>query len=187
MSNDVVYLIRHAEKPDDTSQGVTPEGDNDTESLIVQGWQRAGALAVFFGPSGQLPSPQQVYAAAAEKEKIAPHDKVGSKSLRPQETVSVLSSRLGKTTNTSFTKGEEQELVQHLQPLSGITLVCWQHQDIPTIASLLLGSSTGIPAVWPSNRFDVVWRFTRPDKASPWMFDQVCQLLLPGDVDQPIA
>ena len=45
-----VMIIRHAERPDKEgkAKGVTAEGKHDDGSLTVQGWQRAGALAIFF-------------------------------------------------------------------------------------------------------------------------------------------
>jgi len=47
-----IMLIRHAEKPPNNPppHGVDAKGDHDSESLIVQGWQRAGALTVYFAP-----------------------------------------------------------------------------------------------------------------------------------------
>ena len=44
-----IIVIRHAEKPDATDEGVTPHGAGDKESLIVRGWQRAGALVALRG------------------------------------------------------------------------------------------------------------------------------------------
>ena len=64
-------LIRHAEKPADPPppHGVTKHGDHDPESLAVEGWERAGALACFFAPthgplqSPLLATPEVLYAA----------------------------------------------------------------------------------------------------------------------------
>lgn len=67
-----ILLIRHAEKPDGQNQGVTEQGGNDPDSLIPRGWQRAGALASFFG-SVAVPAPDQIYVSAPGKEKVAPH------------------------------------------------------------------------------------------------------------------
>ena len=33
-----IYVIRHAEKPDDADAGIDVDGTADKESLIVQGW-----------------------------------------------------------------------------------------------------------------------------------------------------
>jgi hypothetical protein len=46
-----IMLIRHAEKPHGSDQGVTDKGEPDPESLIVRGWQRAGALVALFDPA----------------------------------------------------------------------------------------------------------------------------------------
>jgi hypothetical protein len=80
-----VMVIRHAEKPADPPPpaGVTADGAQDPESLIVDGWQRAGALACLFAPSRgplqspEIATPQWIYASG-----IAKH----SETARPQET-----------------------------------------------------------------------------------------------------
>src|SRR5579871_170729 len=109
-----IYVIRHAEKPDDADAGIDVDGTEDKESLIVQGWQRAGALAVFFGSKEGLPAPNQIYASAAEKHKekdasaVEKHKndgKVGSKSKRPTETVTPLAAKLHQIINPSYTVG----------------------------------------------------------------------------------
>jgi hypothetical protein len=46
---DKIMLIRHAKKPNGSPPaGVTEDGLEDKHSLIVRGWQRAGALVAFF-------------------------------------------------------------------------------------------------------------------------------------------
>jgi len=180
-----IFIIRHAEKPNG-QQGVTAEGANDPESLTPQGWQRAGALAVFFGSSDGLPAPSNIYASATGKQKIAPHQKIGSNSSRPIETVTPLASKLSIVPNQTFALGDEANLVNEIVKLDGTVLVCWQHEAIPQIATLIVGDGQQIPDPWPSGRFDVVWRFTRSQKEDPWVFSQVCQRLLAGDGSQPI-
>jgi broad specificity phosphatase PhoE len=182
-----IFVIRHAEKPDAKHQGVNEAGSNDNESLTPLGWQRAGGLAVFFGPKGGLPAPDRIFAAAAEKEKVAPHQKVGSKSNRPLETVTPLAAKLGITAMDTYTKGEEAGLVGEVVKLGGATLICWQHEAIPEIAKLIMGTQAGIPDPWPDDRFDVVWCFTRIGAGKPWTFNQVCQRLLAGDSRSPIT
>lgn len=182
-----IFLIRHAEKPDGTNKGVDETGAPDKESLIVRGWQRAGALAVFFGSPEGLPAPERIYASASRKEKIAPKVKVGSDSERPILTVSSLAAKLGMTPIETFTKGQEPDLADELVTLQGTTLVCWQHEAIPAIAKVILGTAAGVPDPWPSDRFDVVWRFVRAGATGPWAFDQVCQRLLSGDRSSPIT
>src|ERR1700722_11314893 len=85
MAPNRIMFIRHAEKPDGKSKpyGVTADGEVDKESLIVRGWQRAGALVRFFCPvSGARELlPATIFAAGVEP---------GSKSERPLETVTPL-------------------------------------------------------------------------------------------------
>jgi broad specificity phosphatase PhoE len=181
---DTIYVIRHAEKPDGSATGTNAQGGADPESLIVRGWQRAGALANFFGPNGGLPAPARIYASAPAKVHT-PDGKVGSNSLRPNETVSVLAAKLGLNVNNKFTKGQEPAIASEATALKGTTLICWQHEGIPAIAKAILGTPAGFPQSWPADRFDVVWRFNRAEQT--WSFDQVCQHLLPGDGGQGIA
>jgi hypothetical protein len=186
LSMTVIMVMRHAEKPDGVNLGVDETGVSDDESLIVRGWQRAGALPTLFGKGAVLPPPDRVYASASVKLKTA-DGKIGSRSKRPTQTVSVLSAKLGLKTKGTFTRGQEASLVAEIALLDGITLVCWQHEMIPTIAANVMGNAVGLPAVWPGDRFDVVWRFTRATAGAPWSFDQVCERLLPGDSAKPIA
>ena len=190
-----IMLIRHAEKPYGKHFGVTEHGDQDPESLIVRGWQRAGALAALFDPAvGSLQSfylavPQIIYAsnpvkpppASARKTAAAAKKapKIGSKSQRPLQTITPLSARLGLAPNLSFMEGQEKELAADVLTQSGVVLVAWQHEKIPTIAKHIVGANPPVPPYppkWPGNRFDVVWVFTPPTPpATPWGFAQVPQ------------
>ena len=180
-----IFIIRHAEKPDDSNGGVDQAGASDDKSLIVRGWQRAGALAVFFGSSQGLPAPDRIYGSDPTKEKVD-HEKLGSDSKRPLETITPLAAKLGLDPIVKFAKGQEADLAAEIATLKGITLVGWQHEAIPAIANALLGTTKGIPQKWPGDRFDVVWRFERADASKPWAFDQVCQGVLQGDGSKPI-
>jgi len=182
----VIMVIRHAEKPDGVNLGVDETGVSDDQSLIVRGWQRAGALLALFGKSAMLPTPDRIYASASVKLKTA-DGKIGSRSKRPTQTVSVLAAKLGLKTKGTHTRGQEASLVAEIALLDGTTLVCWQHEMIPVIAANIMGNAIGLPAVWPGDRFDVVWRFTRATAGAPWAFDQICEQLLPGDSAKPIA
>jgi broad specificity phosphatase PhoE len=182
-----ILLIRHGEKPDTQNQGVTETGAADDRSLTVRGWQRAGALASLFGASGGPPAPSRIYASGSTKRLKSPDEEVGSKSERSSETVSVLAAKLQLAVIDKFSKGEEAALVTEVTLGKGTTLGCWQHEEIPKIAALILGRSGEAPASWSSNRFDVVWRLVRPGAGQAWSFDQVCQRLLPGDESKPIS
>src|SRR3974377_1520418 len=103
-----IMIIRHAEKPSDPPPtpppafgqlpplppyGVSSNGTQDAESLVIQGWQRAGALVVLFDSlrrpfqDPNLATPNFIYASKA----VAHTD---SDSLRPQETVTPLINKL---------------------------------------------------------------------------------------------
>ena len=189
-----IMVIRHAEKPDDDDEGVNVEGQVDAESVIVQGWQRAGALVPFFAPTNgplqnaNLAVPNVIYASGpvsstddtADKKK----KKKGSKSERPLETITPLAQRLDIVPNTSFVEGEEKEMVASALAQSGVVLISWQHDEICKIANYIVASAppAGLPSKWPRDRFDVVWVFTPPATSSdPWGFVQVPQQLLSGD------
>lgn len=181
-----IMVIRHAEKPADTPppQGVDIGGDADPESLIPQGWQRAGALACLFAPArGPLQStgistPQTIFASG-----IGHH----SHSLRPQETVTPLAQKLGVTIDTTWMKDQSLEMAAAAVAQGGVVLVCWEHQDIPGIANQILGNDTTAPQSWPGSRFDVVWVFDLDSSTGTYAFSQVPQLLLAGDLPDPIT
>src|SRR5262245_18417107 len=109
-----IMLIRHAEKPYGTQYGVTEHGNRNAESLIVRGWQRAGALVALFDPAvGSLQNPYlavPTFIYASRPVTAAPSSKkgkkIGSKSQRPLQTITPLAARLGLTPNLSFVEGQ---------------------------------------------------------------------------------
>jgi hypothetical protein len=177
-----IMVIRHAEKPNGDG-GLMPDGTPNPEALTVIGWQRAGALVTLFAPPGghfadpHLATPQTIHAAG-----VAHH----SASLRPQQTVAPLAAKLTLPLKTDFPKGDEAALMQAAKTIGGVVLIAGEHEAIPGIAQLILGSNQGIPQHWPSDRFDLVWVFDRPDTNGPWSFTQVPQRLLAGDSADPI-
>jgi hypothetical protein len=183
MTASKIMVIRHAEKPDDASTvfGVTIQGIQDPEELIVRGWQRAGALATFFAPPDahfrdqRIEKPRTIFASH-----VAQH----SKSLRPQHTVGPLAELIGREKlRLDFSESEEQQLVAAAVAVDGAVLISWHHEAIPAIKDLLLGDRSP-PRKWDKERFDLVWVFTRT--AASWRFEQVPQLLLAGDKSNPI-
>jgi hypothetical protein len=192
-----IMIVRHAEKPPDNPPpyGVTArKGKHDEESLTVRGWQRAGALASFFAPQDGRPlpnpsvaTPQYVYASKVEDKKVK-GEKVGSKSKRPQQTITPLVELLGANVTTDFTidKGDEEALAASAAACEGVVLICWEHQSITAIVSHLpLSPGTTPPAGWPDDaqgqgRFDLVWVFDLQESGA-YDFTQVPQCLLAGD------
>jgi hypothetical protein len=175
-------LIRAAEKPSHSGSpnGVTAEGDYDRYSLTVNGWIRAGALVGLFAPSREEPPeglrrPDTVYASAYEE----------GHSKRPVQTVTPLAARLGLEVVRRYTAGDEGHLAKELTSRPGAAVVSWNHEAIHKIVEHLGDITPLPPALWPADRYDVVWTFTR--KGTGWTFAQVPQMLLPGDLPYPIA
>jgi len=183
-----VYLIRHAEKPTGAALGVDESGQPDEESLVPAGWARAGALAAWFsGGRGEVGctgvvTPDRIYAANAMKHHGAAA--AGSKSKRPLQTILPLAGRLGLQPIVDYTKGEEGSLGSVLAALDGVTLVCWQHEDLVAVVQAVAPDLPGAPAAWPGDRYDVLWTLTRADGL--WSFRQRDQQLLAGDLGTPV-
>jgi hypothetical protein len=181
-----IMLIRHAEKPpgDPPPHGINSKGDHDEESLTVQGWQRAGALAGFFAPSAgsfqnsEIATPATIYASQIVR---------GNGSERPQETVTPLIDKLGSgnvKVKFNYAKGQEKEVANSAQARNGAVLICWEHHNISKITKhfpISKNNTTPVPSEWPDNRFDLIWVFDLDSRSGGYRFTQVPQLLLSGD------
>ena len=174
-----IMLIRHAEKPDGKDGGVDQKGNADKHDLIVRGWQRAGALVQFFAnprdPNGPIKRPATLFATEP-----------GSESKRPLHTVTPLAEFLNLNIDSAIAEGSEDALVKAAIAANGVVLIAWHHEKIPAIANLILQNQSA-PQKWPSDRFDVVWIFSRAAANGPWTFSQAPQLLLSGDSSTVIA
>ncbi|MGJ4931340.1 histidine phosphatase family protein [Bradyrhizobium sp. HKCCYLS2038] len=184
-----LLIIRHAEKPDGdaTGPGLTHKGKTDSKSLVISGWERAGAWTALFG-SGlggtTYPTPQAIYAADPDSTKDATEP-----SRRPYETVLELAARVGLAKpDVSFAKGQEAALVAALLPLSGAVLVAWEHKAI--IADILprlpVSNADRLPTHWSGKRFDVVLRFDRAGGEDEFAFTELYPCLMPGDSTKPL-
>ena len=187
-----IYIIRHGEKPPGPSPitavvhapgppfGVDLNGDQDEHSLTPQGWQRAGALAVLFDPAiGPLRTGISKPGAV-----FSPLYKDKPQNERTYQTVLPLSLRLGISTETLFGKADVKEMAGVAVGRTGVVLICWEHENIPSLAKALpTVNGKKIPGKWPGDRFDVVWSFTlAAGTGSPqYEFSQIPQLLLSGD------
>ena len=175
---DTIYLIRHAEKPLGAGppHGVDIDGNQDPESLTPRGWQRAGAIVSLFGggPAGSsadaapFPPPTHLFASLVG---------AGSSSRRPRQTLDPLAERLGLEVDTRFLKPQIAELAAAAVATDGVVLIAWEHHLIPALTSAILGSASGLPTIWPDDRYDMVWIVDVATRA----FRQVPQLLLAGD------
>lgn len=181
-----IMVIRHAEKPNglpNGAPGLMPDGTPNPEALTALGWRRAEALVGLFVPPGghfadpHLATPRAIFASG-----VAYH----SDSQRSQQTVTPIAEKLALPIDTNYPKHDESRLVQAAAATDGIILIAWEHEAIPKIAALIRGTDAGVPAHWPDDRFDLVWVFDREIGGATWSFLQVPQLLLPGDLADPI-
>ena len=185
MQEPTIYIIRHGEKPSGDKQGTTLDGKPSDNSLIAEGWQRAGALVGLFGASGSagksstLPSPATIFAACPDASGADSEDK----NRREEETAGPLAQRLGLKMVLTYGKGQEEELAQAARQASGPVLIIWDHSAIISLTNHL-SSSAAVPNEWPGERFDVV--FVLSPGLQGYEFRQVPQELMAGDTALPI-
>ena len=193
MSALTVLVIRHAEKPEEPvdekhGPGLTAAGDKDKHSLIIRGWQRAGAWAALFGhgtANSDYPRPDMVYAADPGKTS----DEDDSKSKRPFETIHPLCKRLQITPVTKYCVGDEPAMVEDVLKQKGTVLISWEHKMIvKSIIPEIVQDQVvpNLPTHWDGTRFDVVLRFDRAQAGAPWKFRQLFPRLLSGDLDATV-
>lgn len=189
-----IMIIRHAEKPPDSPNtdgpwDVLANGQSGSgKSLVVAGWQRAGALNAFFAPFQSKPAnsavatPSYIYAANPTGE-----------TQRPWETVTPLAAWLGYTQGTPqfnltySVGGGEQDLVTSVLTLKGVVLICWEHHNImPKIMQAINNSATpisnfsSIPKKFP-NVFYLVWILDLSPDGTSYTWTAVSQNLMAGD------
>lgn len=196
-----IALIRHGEKPPMPVLGKNPDtepplgidelGGPNEHSLTPRGWQRAGALAVFFGPAAGAARHASVRTPTVL---LAPDYGSAQESAqhRPLQTLTPLSQRIGVVIATPVAKGSERDLVeQHvLTAQDADVLICWDHQNMGGIVAALndlvvVSPRLGAGTDWPDDRFDMVLMLTR-SAGNAYTFAQIPQLLLDGDSDSPL-
>ena len=175
-----IMVMRHAEKPakDGLPQGVTLEGERNSESLQTRGWQRAGALANLFAPTNgdlqnaALAKPQFLYASKPLRRKG---------SLRPFQTILPLAEKVAIPINMHYERSDIEGVLEEIFSCRGVVLMCWQREYIPQIAVQILGTDKGVPQLWPEDRFDMIWVFDLDPRSNGYKFRQIPQRLLKGD------
>lgn len=174
----VLMVIRHAEKPGEAwkGPGLTEDGQVNAKSLVIRGWERAGAWAALFGAGlggADYPRPEALFAARPE----------GSASRRAADTLQPLAAKLGLALDLSFAQDEERRLMDKVLGLAGVVLVSWEHKMIVQgiLPRIPVHPGVVLPAQWPPDRYDLVLRFDRPAGERPFHFRQLRPKLLSGD------
>jgi hypothetical protein len=171
-------IIRHGEKPGEKKTGDLPGFDEtgapDDSSLTQVGWNRAHGLVNIFAPAGQpragLARPVAIFSAGAND---------AGEGQRTRETVAPLAKKLGIQVDSSFGKGEEEQLIEKITSQPGPTLICWQHGEIPAIAEAFGTVTPAPPSKWPDPVYDVIWTLTKTSDG--WAFAQLPEMALPED------
>lgn len=152
LSNVVILVIRHAEKPDD-GPGLSAEGE-----------ARAKAYTNYFKTftlDGQALKLDYLFAAADSKE-----------SQRPRLTLEPTGKAFGLAIDTRFKNKNFQQLADELQaqPHGNAILIAWHHEKIPALLRALGADSA---QVLPNNKW--------PDAQFGWViqlrYDQDGKLL----------
>ena len=174
MANSPIMFIRHAEKPQKQQKGVTPDGEHDEHSLSVQGWTRAGALAVLFShtteDSGITP-PARIIATAPSH---------SYRSKREHDTALPTAKRLGITIEATPIPADYEHLAVDIQQGDRPTLIVWHHGSIPDfVRAFPISNPSDVPSTWPEERFDVIWALDPEGDTFRWR--TIPQQLLEGD------
>ncbi|CAG9954839.1 unnamed protein product [Clonostachys rosea f. rosea IK726] len=135
-----LYMIRHGEKPDDGSVGLSPEGE-----------QRAQCLRTVFGSSSQY---NIGYVIAQEY-------KESGKRKRPYDSVAPVASDLGLEVDTSCDRDDSKCVKRLIKNYDGDgnILLCWQHGQMNNILEALGAEDI---ENYPEDRYDVIWTVPSP-------------------------
>ncbi|AGH94542.1 histidine phosphatase family protein [Pseudobdellovibrio exovorus] len=137
-----IYVIRHAEKPNDDSQ----------THLSKKGYERAQALVqVFSSENSRFKVPQVI---------VAQHPRKKKGSIRSIETAAPLAESLGLEVDTSFEVKDALNMARHVlssdETDGKVVLIVWGHDEIPDIAKAFGAKNL---SYWRSQDFDRVWYF----------------------------
>ena len=169
LANDVILIVRHAEKPD-TGSGLTPKGQ-----------QRAIAYIHYFENyqiGAKVLRLDYLMASADTKH-----------SQRPRLTVDPLSNALHLSVDSRFHDNDIAPLADAIasQPHGKTILICWHHGEIPALLQAL-GANPNVllpHGKWPNRVYDWVIQLRYDSKGHliPGQARRVSEHLLPGDAD----
>ena len=174
---DVLMIIRHGEKPDGEEPGLDAAGAQDDSSLTTVGWQRAHALVGLFDPAqgdprAGLARPDDDLRRGCDRRRRRSAD-AGDR--RPARRGSRHPGR------HRVRQGRRGQARREDPRAAGTDADLLAARRDPRHRRGAHERVTGTAGEWPSERFDVVWTFTRT--ADGWHFAQTPELVLPQDHD----
>jgi hypothetical protein len=136
-----ILVMRHCERPADAAD----------PNLSAAGEVRARKLAHYIPDNfGDI---DFIFAAAASKH-----------SARPYETVKPLSEHIGIPVDSTVAADDyaflARELVSDARFVNKRIVVCWHHENIPSLMRALGASSGGFPVPWDPLVFDLILEVT---------------------------
>lgn len=159
----LIWLIRHAEKPDPGtgSPGLDEAGAIDPASLSRRGWRRSRRLADLLVQA----DPSALYAARSRP---------GSR--RPEQTLQAAARRLRLPIRDAYGDGQAGELLADVLRQRGLVVVCWRHRELSDIVARLAPRAV---KAWDADCYDRLWELRWMD--GRWSFLERPLALLPGD------
>jgi hypothetical protein len=168
LTNAVVLVIRHAEKPDKGS------------GLSAAGQARAKAYINYFENYTVDSKPLRVDYLFATADSKA--------SQRPRLTLEPFSKAVGLAIHSRFEATQIQQLVNAIQtkPPGNHILISWHHQQIPRLVSALGANSNALfPGnKWPDNVYDWVIQLRYDADGHLIEAKRINEKLMPGDSDK---
>jgi hypothetical protein len=135
-----VVIIRHAEKPDDGSTGLTAAGEQRAQELV--GFFENNPVMTRFG------RPAAIFATNPEGE-----------SERPVLTITPTANAFGLPVDSSIDNTDVDGLVSAVMnnpSYEGRTvIICWHHGTIPEIATAF--GARNVPRKWKGSVYDQSW------------------------------
>jgi hypothetical protein len=170
LKNAVVFIIRHAEKPDSGCD------------LSPAGYQRADAYPGYFKGLTMDSKPLKLDYVFAMADSKGSH--------RPRLTVEPLGKALGLQIDTRFANKKFQDMVDEIQTKDHgrRILICWHHGEIPNLVRALGADPDKLlpEGKWPNDVFGwmLQLRYDENGRLIPSETKRTNEKLLPGDSEK---
>jgi phosphohistidine phosphatase SixA len=148
MSAPTIYVMRHAEKPDDPKDSY----------LSAEGRERSKQFSAWFLASEELPD--YIFASTPSIH-----------SQRPYQTVAPLAEKVGSLIDMRYADDEYDRLAallcHHSRYAGKAVVVCWHHGRIPQLMHELGAASDEYPSRWDDKVFNLILKVEYCMKGNP--------------------